>query len=670
MSAASAESPNDAGAAIVGMGCLFPGAPDLATYWRNIVGKVDAVGEPPDDWDADLYFDPEVTENDRIYCKRGGYLGELARFDPTEFGVMPNSVDGGEPDQFLALRVAHAAMADAGYMDRPFDGERAEVVIGRGTYINRAFTSVVQHGIAVEQTLRILRELHPEHTDGELAAVKKELKACLPPFNADMAASLVPNVMSGRIANRLDLRGPNFTIDAACASSLIAVERAMQDLESGRCDLALVGGVHCSTPAPILMIFCQLGALSRTGQIRPFDARADGTLLGEGAGFVVLKRRADAERDGDRAYAVVRAVGTASDGRGMGLLSPRVEGEELALRRAYELSGIEPATIGLLEAHGTATAVGDATELQALARVFDPPEGRGASCALGCVKSMISHLIPAAGIAALIKVALALHHKVLPPTLHADSPNPELEVKQSAFYLNTETRPWIHGRAGARRAGVNAFGFGGINAHAIVEEYNQPKTGEDATDILDWDSEVCVLEAASVGGAVGRARGASVADRERTPDALREIAVALSRQLTPKRGRRRLALVASSRDDLDRRLVAAGERLADPACARIIDPSGTYYFAEPLTKQGEVAVLFPGEGSQYPNMLADLCLHFPQVRRWFDVIDRVFAGQAIGAPERLHLPAAGARPRGRRSGCGKWTAPPRHCSPRARGCSS
>ena len=455
--------------AIVGMACIFPGAPNVQTYWENIVSKVDAIRDPPEDWEAELFYDPDSSENDRIYCKRGGYLGDLARFDPLRYGVMPASIDGGEPDQFLALRVAHEALADAGYLERPFDRERAEVIIGRGTYINRGFTTVVQHGLVVDQVLRLLRQLHPEHSEEELQSLKRELKASLPPFNAEMAPGLVPNVISGRIANRLDLMGANYTMDAACASSLVAVERAMEDLRLGKCDLALAGGVHASTPPPILQIFCQLGALSRRGELRSFDADADGTLLGEGLGFAVLKRRADAERDGDRVYAVIKGIGVASDGRALGLLEPRVEGEALALRRAYETAAISPESVELIEAHGTGTQVGDVAEIQALREVFGPRNAGPPRCAVGSVKSMISHPIPAAGIAGIIKTALALYEKVLPPTL-CDTPNPKLELEKTPFYINTETRPWVHGGPAPRRAGVNAFGFGGINAHAILEE--------------------------------------------------------------------------------------------------------------------------------------------------------------------------------------------------------
>lgn len=343
--------------AIIGMACLFPRASDLQTYWQNIVSKVDAISDPPEEWQADLVYDPDSSENDRIYCKRGGWLGDLARFDPIKYGVMPAAVDGSEPDHFLALRVTYEALADAGYLDRPFDRERVEVILGRGGYITSGITTIVQHGLIVDQTLRILKQLHPEHTEEELQAIKEELKASVPPFNANTALGLIPNVLTGRIANRLDLMGPNFLVDAACASALVSVQLGTQDLLAGRCDMAIVGGVQFQTSLTMSLIFCRLNAMSRKGDIRPFDKEADGTLMGEGVGIVVLKRREDAERDGDRIYALIKGVGVASDGRGLGLSAPRLEGEVLALRRAYEAAGISPRSIGMVEAHGDRKSV-------------------------------------------------------------------------------------------------------------------------------------------------------------------------------------------------------------------------------------------------------------------------------------------------------------------------
>jgi acyl transferase domain-containing protein len=471
-----AETQTDDDVAIIGMACLFPGAPDAETFWENILAKVCAISDPPEDWQADIFFDPNSHSNDRIYCKAGGYLKDLATFNPLEYGVMPMSIDGSEPDQFLALRVAHEALADAGYLNDSFNRERTEVIVGRGTYFNRGYVTLVQHGLVVDQTIRLLSALHPEHTDDELREIRLQIKSSLPPLSPETIPGLVPNIMCGRVMSRLDLMGPSYTIDAACASSLIALDSALKDLRAGRCDMAMVGGVQVSTPALIYMVFCQLNALSHSGQIRPFDQDADGTLLGEGLGMMVLKRRKDAEHDGDRIYALVKGVGVASDGRALGLLAPRVEGEELALRRAYEQTGISPATIGLLEAHGTATPVGDATEVEALTRVFGGRKDHGPRIALGSVKSNIGHIIPASGAASLIKIALALHYKILPPTL-CEKPNPKFGLDQTPFYVNTEVRPWVHGAPYPRRAGVNAFGFGGINAHAILEEYPGAQDG-------------------------------------------------------------------------------------------------------------------------------------------------------------------------------------------------
>ena len=235
--------------------------------------------------------------------------------------------------------------------------------------------------------------------------IRKELQESLPPFNAEMAPGLVPNVITGRIANRLDLMGPNYIVDGACASSLIAVDHAIYELNSGRCNMVIAGGVHASTPPQINMIFCQLGALSET-TITPFSDQADGTLLSEGLGMVVLKRLEDAEADNDRIYAVIKGTGTASDGRGLGLLAPKEEGEILALERAYKSANIDPETIGLIEAHGTGIPLGDKTEIRSLSAVLGSKKASYPSCAIGSVKSIIGHTIPAAGIASLSKIFL------------------------------------------------------------------------------------------------------------------------------------------------------------------------------------------------------------------------------------------------------------------------
>jgi len=619
--------------AIIGMSCIFPGAGTVGEYWQNILSKVDAISDPPEDWEAARFFDPASRTNDRIYCKKGGYLGELARFDPLEFGIMPSSVDGGEPDHLISLRVAKEALDDAGYREDMIDAERTEVIVGRGTYINRGVINTFQHGVAIDQTLEILKELHPEYTDDELQKIKKRLKESLPPFNAETVSSLVPNVLAGRIANRLNFMGANYLVDAACASSLVAVEHGMRDLQAGKCDLALVGGVNASIPPPILMIFCQINALSRKQKMSPFDESADGTMLGEGLGFVTLKRRSDAERDGNRIYAVLKSVGIASDGRKLGLLTPRLEGEALAIRRAYETAGISPSTIGLVEAHGTATTVGDLTEFQALKSVFGPSAPGRPTCAVGTVKSMIGHLIPASGMAGLIKTALALYHKVLPPTLNCSKPNPALELDGSPFYINTETRPWIHGTEGVpRRAGVNAFGFGGINAHAVLEEYTGAREVVAGHLHQKWDTEFLLFQGTTRDDLI-KAMGRTADFVKANPEVnLKDLAYSLNKDWQMSESR--LAIVAKSAEDLSKKIEYAAKALGDPSCSRIRDRQGIYFFEKPLGRDGKTAFLFPGEGSQYPTMLADLCIHFPEVRTAFDLLDRAFARH-----ERGYLPS-------------------------------
>ena len=615
--------------AVVGVACLFPAAPDAGAYWRNILAKVDAITDPPHEaWDPALYYDVNAGANDRVYCKKGGYLGPISYFDPLEHGVMPRAVEGGEPDQWLALRVAREALRDAGLPDASAYRERAALILGKGTYANRGTLSVVQHGIVVDYTLGLLKSLHPELTDDDLRLIRVDLKRRLPRFDAETAPALIPNVTAGRIANRLDIMGPSYTVDAACASSLVAIDIAVKGLRQDEYDLALVGGMQAATPLQVLSLFCQLKALSSTERIRPFDKDADGTLLSEGIGMAVLKRRSRAERDGDRIYAVIKGAGVASDGRAVGLLAPRVEGEEIALRRAYSAAGVSPSSVGLIEAHGTGTLVGDAVEVEALTRVFGE-RNRIAHCALGSVKSMIGHTMPAAGMAGFIKTVLALYYKVLPPTLNVAEPSPRLGLDRSPFYINTETRPWIHGDpAQPRRAGINSFGFGGINAHVVVEEVHEDR--ESPTLDIHWDSEVCLFSGASRDEVIALGRTVAAALERRPLTALADIAYTLNTTGGARASGATLGIVARSTEDLVRKLGRALARLGDPACRKIKDAGGIYYFDQPLGQNGKLAFVFPGEGAQYVNMLGDLCRHFPDVRACFDAMDRVLFSHSRG----------------------------------------
>ncbi len=609
--------------AIVGMACRFPGARDVVAFWKNILDGRDVTRDvPPDRWDPSDFFDPGSKAKDRVYCQRGGFLDDPVEFDPAAYGIMPLVVEGGEPEQFLILDTAVAALVDAGIVPGPGLGSRVEVVIGRGNYFNRGNLTRLQHGRIVAQTLALLRELHPEWNKADFEAVRTSLKKSLPPFEGATIAGQVTNATAGVVANRLNLTGASYVVDAASASSLVALDHGARALRERRADVALVGGIYLAVDVDFTMVFTQLGALSRAGQARPFAKDADGTLPGEGVGMVVLKRRRDAERDGDRIYAVVQGIGLASDGRGTSLAAPRARGHVQAMRRAYRRSGIDPGTIGLIEGHGLGVPASDNAELRALRAVFPPSDGFPRK--LGAVSSMIGHAMPAAGIAGLIKTALALHHRVLPPTLHADESHPLLDRMRSTVQLNRKTRPWIHGTPSQpRRACVNAFGFAGINAHAILEEHPASADGRTPGVMPHWETEAFLLGAPDRNAWIELGR-VLVDWLERDPNQqvpLKDLAFTLNsgQPNFPFR----VGIVAGSANELRDRLSGVIERLNQPGSRSIRDARGTYFWDEPLANPGALAFLYPGEGSQYPGMLADLCPHFPEVRALFDTADRL-----------------------------------------------
>ncbi|MBX3411466.1 MAG: polyketide synthase dehydratase domain-containing protein [Pirellulales bacterium] len=625
--------------AIVGMACFLPGADSAGRFWQNIVDRVDAVGDPPADWQPDLFLNP--ADPTRSYTGRGGYLRDLCRFNPARYGIMPSSIEGSEPDHFLAFRAAVEALADAGYPQIPLVAERTGVILGRGIFINRGLVTMIAQGYMIDQVLEVLRQLEPHRSEEDLLRLRDSLKAHMPPFNAETVPGLTHNVLAARIANRLNLQGPTYTVDAACASALLAVDQSIRELRAGRCDAVLAGGVQVSTPGLVHKAFSYLGALSRKGTPAPFSADADGTLLGQGCGVIVLKRRSDAERDGNRIYALLKSVGVSSDGKALGLLAPRQEGQELSIRRAYEQSGCDIASVGLIEAHATGIPLGDATEIRSLSACFGTRQGPKPNIAVGSVKSMISHLIPASGAASLIKTALALYHRVLPPMLHAERPNPELDIDSTPFYLNTEPRPWIHGdRETPRRAAIDAFGFGGINAHALLEEH--PAADEATLTRLErrWPAELVVISAADRAELASRVEQIAIWLDQSSGIELLDVAASAACLSGPAK----LTLVARDLDDLRKKLAAASRYLAEPDRTKIQDRSGIFWQAEPLAATGRVAFVFPGEGAQYTGMLADLCRHFPEVRREFDLTDAAFARSTFGQPlSRLIFPLPSER---------------------------
>ncbi len=604
--------------AIIGMACLLPGAGNLKTYWENILNKVDSVIEVPKErWDWRRYFDEDKKTRDKIYSRWGGFIDEIP-FNPLEYGMPPNSVKSIEPVQLLMLEVVKAALRDAGYQDRSFPREKTSCVIAVGGGLGDLGT---QYGF---------RSYVPHFLEGESDDVLERLSQKLPEWTEDSFPGILLNVLAGRVANRFDLGGANFVIDAACGSSLAALDAGIKGLEHHETDMAIVGaGETVQSPFGFLA-FSKTQALSPTGRCRPFDAGADGIAISEGLAVLILKRLADAERDGDRIYAVIESVGASSDGKDRSLTAPRPAGQMRAVRRAYAKAGIDPSTVGLFEAHGTGTKVGDLAEAETLDTVLRQAHARQKSSAIGSVKSMIGHTKSTAGLAGMIKVALSLYHKVLPPTL-VNTPNPKLYNESSALYVNSELRPWIRHQSGEiRRAGVSAFGFGGTNFHAVLQEYQDflpPRAIQD-----NWPAELMLFAGSDQAG-ISRhvADLAGWLSKGETPP-LQDISFTLYRQYMQRLsdnangGVKTLALIASSMDDLKTKLAEAGKQL-DAGKESINDPRGIYFQQNPLAQSGKVAFLYPGQGSQYTNMLRDLTVQFPAVRACFERANEALQGK-------------------------------------------
>ncbi|MER7848435.1 beta-ketoacyl synthase N-terminal-like domain-containing protein [Kitasatospora sp. NPDC096077] len=450
--------------AIVGLSAIMPGAGDVAAFWRALVEGRDMMTDvPPERWLVDEHYDPDPQAPDRTYAKRGAFIPRVA-FDSMALGIPPAALPATDSAQLLALLAADRLLTGTGLLDG-VDRDRVGVFIGCAAL-------QLQAVVGARAGRPVWRRALLDSGFDEAAAetVCDRIGEYLVPWQPETFPGMLGNVVAGRIAKRFDLHGANFTVDAACASSLAALSVAVDDLRLGRSDLVVTGGVDTMTDQATFICFSKTPALSPTGDCRPFDADADGTLLGEGVALFVLKRLADAEAAGDRVHAVIHGIGAATDGSEVSVFAPSRAGQERALRRAYAAAGYEPRTVGLVEAHGTGTPAGDAVELAALRAVFGE-SGGGVRCALGSVKSQIGHTKAASGAAGLLKAALALSHQVLPPTIKVERPHPELARGDSPFYLNTTARPWFHQADHPRRASVSSFGFGGANYHLALEEF-------------------------------------------------------------------------------------------------------------------------------------------------------------------------------------------------------
>ncbi len=604
--------------AIVGMASLFAKARNLQEYWQNILNKTDCITDVPSShWSIEDYYDPNPRNpEEKTYCKRGGFVPHVD-FNPMEFGIPPNILEVTDVSQLLSLVIAKEAMEDAGYgLSREFNRETVGVILGVAMAKQLAMPLAARLEYPVWEKALKSSGLSDEDTQ----KIIKKIKSAYVNWDENAFPGMLANVVAGRIANRFNFGGINCVIDAACASSLGALKMAISELVEHRCDMMLTGGVDTENTIMVYMCFSKTPAVTPSETVKPFDAKSDGMMLGEGVGMIVLKRLEDAVRDNDKIYAVIKGIGTSSDGRYKSIYAPRLEGQVAALKRAYEDAGCSPTSVSLVEAHGTGTMAGDPTEFGSLKEFFGEPDSKRQHIALGTIKSQIGHTKAAAGAASLIKTALALHHKILPPTINITEPNPKLNIKNSRFYLNTETRPWIRAEGEPpRRAGVSSFGFGGTNYHVVLEEYEAEHNR--AYRIHNTPSEVLLFAPnpaqllSNCEEILGNLQS-EAGDRHYT-----ELVESCKSKEIPDAAAR-VGFVAESRTEAGKFLQICIDLLKNkPSAPSWEHPQGVYYRSSGLELAGKVVALFSGQGSQYLDMGRELVMNFPILRHLYGYMD-------------------------------------------------
>ena len=636
------------GVAIVGVGSILPDAPDATAFWHNVKdGRYSITEVPKERWDPNLYYDPDPRAPNKTYSKIGGWVkdGEWD-WEPLAWRIpIPPTVgDTMDVSQKWAVVCTRAALRDYGFPERQLATDRTAVIFGNALAGDKQFHSSLRIQFPEFETefLRAaeLLALPPEMQEAVLTRVRAGIAGRYGEITGDTAVGELSNILTGRVANLFDFHGPNYTMDAACASALSALNASVKGLVDGDFDVAVTGGIDANMgPVPFVK-FAKIGALSATGT-RPYDAGADGFVMGEGAAVFLLKRLADAERDDDRIYAVIRGIAGSSDGKGRGMTAPNPAGQRLAVRWAWERAGLSPATVSLIEGHGTSTALGDVVEVETLHEVFGGLEIPTGSIALGSAKSNIGHLKAAAGAAGLLKAVFALDEKVLPPSINFERPNPNIDWAHSPFFVNKELREWEAPACGIRRMGVSAFGFGGTNFHAVLDEYvpgtsngggpravavpkPQPRIAEERAGIKPPPRGVLVLGADSVAELSGRLRSVEAAATSGKAPAAAAPAEA------DLRSAERVAIDFGTAAELAEKTKLALKAMADENAAtwHALRGRGIYRGSGPAPA---VAFLYTGQGSQYVNMLANLRASEPVVAGVFDAADSVTT-RLLGTP--------------------------------------
>ncbi|PAZ09686.1 type-I PKS [Streptomyces sp. SA15] len=585
------------------MGCRFPGARNLPEYWRMLrKGERQFRAVPPERWDHAPFHTPQDRR-----ARAGTYTDTIAplsavdQFDARYYQMSPRRVQGMDPQHRLLLDASREALQDAGWERQGFDRQSAGVFFGLG---------VNDYMELVPDVLT----MHPLSLPGALL-----------------------NMAAANVSRFFDLQGPSFTVDAACSATLVALHQALSHLATGECSVALVGGAYLTLMPRTLLAFSKVSALSAAGVCRPFDRNADGFVLGDGVGVVVLRPLRDALATGDRVYAVIQGIGISNDGASEGPMTPSSAGQLTTLRRAYADAGCSPRSIGVFEAHGTATVVGDAAELDAITKLREEADGgdRDAVACLSSVKSLIGHSLGASGAASLIKTALELHHRTIVPMPDTDPARPE-DLAASKLRIPRAVEPWEHSGDQPRRAGVSNFGFGGTNVHAVLEEApdpsalprgaTSPAAGRRATvaahvretpQAQDCGPQLFLFSA----GDVNRLESHLVRFLETLQDTPSMPLTAIARTLASRRLlTARLALVAGSHAELRTRVQQARSALAQDRVGALGE--GVYAAVAPLpVTDRKIAFVFPGQGSQHPGMARDLYERFPALRSTVDAWD-------------------------------------------------
>jgi epothilone polyketide synthase D len=564
--------------AIVGIGCRFPGnVSGWQQYWDFLSRGGDGICEvPPDRWDLARYFSPSRKPGN-LYVRKGGFLSDLDRYDAAFFGISPREAAHLDPQQRLLLEVAWETFEDAGILPSAQAGRNVGVYIG---LFNHDYESI-----------------HHSSTETRL-------------MDTHSPAGIVACVTANRLSYLFDFRGPSMAVDTACSSSLVAIHLACRSLESGESELALAGGVNVILKPEVSISLCSANVLSPDGYCKSFDASANGYARAEGVGLVLLKRLDRALADGDPIHAVIRGTAINQDGKTDGISAPNPIAQAAAIRTALEAAGLEPERIGYVEAHGTGTAVGDPIEAQALSRALCANRHAGAPCIVGSVKSNFGHTESAAGVAGLIKAALCLKHRKIPANLHFETPNPRIPFERWKLRVPTELEDWTSNDGLPRVAAVNSFGFGGANAHAIVEE--APDTHPAEPHLAPPQAHTLLFPVSA------RTPAALVESAQRLLDAAPQYALAdIARTLTQHRTGHpeRLCVAASSHQGLLTSLDAVLQGAKAPGSAR----DRAHW-----NPGDKIAFVYSGMGSQWPGMGLDLLQAEPAFRQSLEKCDALF----------------------------------------------